>query len=219
MMGLGLGSLSRARKKCVRRAASRPVAIHPSSLCNHQSTALQPPQPIHRTTYQRVLQLCQRCLALFDRSSSFPKFGSLPRSVDAIPERLVQHRHEEESNSSNPNDMPGKTPYTNGNDPVGNRVNGTNGTKDVEMKDDAPASKKGGKGKKGKDGSEEEMTVVVPPSKGSKLGGPPQKDTDGDVAMDGADELDVEHEGAVKVDPVLKAVTGMQAPSSKQELY
>lgn len=75
------------------------------------------------------------------------------------------------------------------------------------MKDDAPAPLKGGKGKKVNE-KEEEMTVVVPPSKGSKLSAPPPKDTDGDVAMDGADELNGEDAGAVKVDPVAKAVSG-----------
>jgi len=101
--------------------------------------------------------------------------------------------------------MPSKTPHTNGTDKLGN---GINGTRDVEMKDDAPAPLKGGKGKKAKEG-EEEMTVVVPPSKGSKLSAPPPKDTDGDVAMDGAEEVAKEDESAVKVDPVAKAVAGM----------
>ncbi|KAL5354203.1 26S proteasome non-ATPase regulatory subunit [Pseudogymnoascus australis] len=72
--------------------------------------------------------------------------------------------------------MPSKTPHTNGNDPV------ENGTQDIEMKDDAPASKKGGKGKKVNQG-EDEMTVVVPPSKASKLSAPPPPDAEGDVAM------------------------------------
>ena len=100
--------------------------------------------------------------------------------------------------------MPSKTPHTNGTDPV---ENGINGTKDVEMKDDAPAPLKGGKGKKVKEG-EEEMTVVVPPSKGSKLSALPPKDNDGDVAMDGAEELNGEDAGLPKVDPVAKAVAG-----------
>lgn len=83
------------------------------------------------------------------------------------------------------------------------------------MKDDAntPASLKGGKGKKGKEG-EEEMTVVVPPSKGQK--GLSKKDNDGDVAMDG--EEAVEDEGAVKEDPVVKTVAGMFAESFKSFL-
>lgn len=98
--------------------------------------------------------------------------------------------------------MPSKTPHTNGNKPV---ENGINGTKDVEMKDDAPNPLKGGKGKKVKEG-EEEMTVVVPPSKGSKLSAPPKKDTDGDVAMDG--EVEGEDDSAVKVDPVTQAISG-----------
>jgi len=101
--------------------------------------------------------------------------------------------------------MPSKTPHTNGSDPV---ENGVNGTKDVEMKDDAPTTLKGGKGKKAKDG-DEEMTVVVPPSKGSKLSVPPPKDGDGDVAMDGPEETTEGDAGAVKVDPVAKAVSGM----------
>ncbi|EHK97976.1 putative 26S proteasome regulatory subunit rpn3 [Glarea lozoyensis 74030] len=98
--------------------------------------------------------------------------------------------------------MPSKTPHTNGNEPV---ENGVNGTKDVEMKDDAPTSLKGGKGKKSKDG-EEEMTVVVPPSKASKLSSSPGKDQEGDVVMEG-EEQTAEDDGAVKVDPVTKAVS------------
>ncbi|CAG8959324.1 hypothetical protein HYFRA_00013094 [Hymenoscyphus fraxineus] len=101
--------------------------------------------------------------------------------------------------------MPSKTPHTNGNEPV---ENGINGTKEVEMKDDAPNPLKGGKGKKLKEG-EEEMTVVVPPSKGSKLSAPPQKDTDGDVAMDG--EATGEDDGAVKVDPVTQAISDIKS--------
>ena len=100
--------------------------------------------------------------------------------------------------------MPSKTPHTNGTDPV---ENGVNGTKDIEMKDDAPAPLKSGKGKKVKEG-EEEMTVVVPPSKASKLSAPP-KDNDGDVDMDGAEELNGEDAGVPKVDPVVKTVAGM----------
>lgn len=103
--------------------------------------------------------------------------------------------------------MPSKTPHTNGTDPV---ENGVNGTKDVEMKDDAPAPVKGGKGKKVKEG-EEEMTVIVPPSKGSKLSALPPKDNDGDVAMDGAEEMNGEDAGVPKVDPVAKAVADIKS--------
>lgn len=98
--------------------------------------------------------------------------------------------------------MPGKTPYANGNDPV---ENGVNGTKDVEMKDDAPA--KGGKGKKNKE-SEEEMTVVVPPSKGSKLSAPPPGYNEQDVIMGDA-EKSGEDSDESKIDPVVKAVSGV----------
>lgn len=100
--------------------------------------------------------------------------------------------------------MPSKAPHTNGTDPV---ENGVNGTKDVEMKDDAPAPFKGSKGKKAKEG-DEEMTVVVPPSKGTKLPAPPSNHPDGDIAMGDTEEA-VEDDCAVKVDPVAKAVSGM----------
>lgn len=106
--------------------------------------------------------------------------------------------------------MPSKTPHTNGEKPIGN---GINGTKDIEMKDDARAPLKGGKGKKLKEG-DEEMTVVVPPSKGSKLSANPPKDTDGDVEMDVSGEVTVEDEGAVKVDPVAQAVSGTSTQAS-----
>lgn len=104
--------------------------------------------------------------------------------------------------------MPGKTPHTNGDKAVDNRVNGT---KDVEMKDDAPL--KTAKSKKVKEG-DEEMTVVVPPSKASILsgGGPHKKDLEGDV------EMEVDVNGAEseeeKVDPVLKAVASTCSFSS-----
>ena len=101
--------------------------------------------------------------------------------------------------------MPSKTPHTNGTDPV---ENGLNGSKDVEMKDDGPAPLKGGKGKKAKEG-EEEMTVVVPPSKGSKLSAPPPKESDEDITMDGVEEVSSEEEGSAKVDPVVRAVAGI----------
>jgi len=51
--------------------------------------------------------------------------------------------------------MPSKTPTSNG---TGPKENGINGTRDVEMKDDAPVPVKSGKGKKAKEG-EEEMSV------------------------------------------------------------
>lgn len=96
--------------------------------------------------------------------------------------------------------MPGKTPYKKGAAPVKNDINDS-------KKDDAKSSVKGGKGKKAKEGAEEEMTVVVPPSKGSKLSALPPKDGDEDVDMDGSAESG-EDAGAVEVDPVVKAVAG-----------
>lgn len=105
--------------------------------------------------------------------------------------------------------MPSKTPHTNGTDPV---ENGINGTKDVEMKEDTPSSMKGGKSKKVKD-SDEEMTVVVPPSKSSKLSAPPPPDTDSDIIMDDLEKPVDTASAEVEVDPVEKAISGMQTLS------
>ena len=85
--------------------------------------------------------------------------------------------------------------------------NGVNGTEDVEM--DQDSSKSNGRTKPGKDkDGDEEMTVVVPPSKGSKLSGEPAKDEEGDVAMNGASESEVKEPVEPVVDPKVKAITG-----------
>lgn len=94
--------------------------------------------------------------------------------------------------------MPGKTPHGNGKEPVEN--GGIRNSKEVE--EAALKSKK--KAVASKDG-DEEMTVVVPPSKAtsSKQGAP--DGTDGDVAMaeDGAEDE------VVKADPAVQASAGV----------
>ncbi len=96
--------------------------------------------------------------------------------------------------------MPGKTPHSNGNEPV---ENGIRNNKDVDMTDEKSSMK--GKGKKNvKEG--EDMTVVVPLSKTTKQSSqPPPADAEGDIAMD---EPDKAQELEVKVDPVTQAITG-----------
>jgi len=94
----------------------------------------------------------------------------------------------------------GDRPQTNGTEPV---ENGVNGTEDVDMVDDGPEKVKIGINKDGED----EMTLVVPPPKGTKLFGDPGKDAEGDVAMDntaGTENVSQEAE----VDPKVKAVAG-----------
>lgn len=167
---------------------------------HHPSPSTPPPTPPSKgpnTGYFPEDQASQR--EVFKSDTVFrPNHTTLTRSPTAS-----RVRHQGRLKGRCADDMPSKTPHTNGNDPV---ENGINGTKDIEMKDDAPAPLKGGKGKKAKDG-DEEMTVVVPPSKGSKLSAPLKKDNEGDVAM-GEEETNGE-DGAVKVDPVAKAVSGM----------
>lgn len=99
--------------------------------------------------------------------------------------------------------MPGKTPNGNGKEPVEN--GGYPGSKDIEMKDDSSLKGKGKKSLKDKDG-DEEMTVVVPPSK-KQSSQPPSNDADGDVNMD-----ESEQDAEAKVDPVVQAVSGICIP-------
>src|SRR5579859_7587102 len=73
-------------------------------------------------------------------------------------------------------------PQMNGSDPVENGVNGT--SEDIEMEDSPAAPAKGNIDKDGDD----EMTVVFPPPKSSKLLGNTSKDMDGDMEVDGIDK-------------------------------
>lgn len=97
--------------------------------------------------------------------------------------------------------MPGKTPNGNGKEPVEN--GGYPGSKDIEMKDESSLKGKGNKG--AKDG-DEEMTVVVPPSK-KQSSHPPTNDADGDVDME-----DAEKEAEAKIDPHAQTVSGLCIP-------
>ncbi len=73
------------------------------------------------------------------------------------------------------------------------------------MVDDGPE-----KVKLGKEG-DDEMTVVVPPPKGSKLSGEPGNYEEGDVAMDNAEAAEAAEAAGPdvdRVDPKVKAVAG-----------
>ncbi|GKZ71692.1 26S proteasome non-ATPase regulatory subunit [Aspergillus niger] len=90
-------------------------------------------------------------------------------------------------------------PRANGSDPT---ENGVNGSEDVEMGEDTAggptSSFNASQDRKG----DEKMTVVVPPTKGSRLSGEKGTDKEGDVAMEGDEGEDAEPE----VDPKTKAI-------------
>ncbi|KAJ2904560.1 putative 26S proteasome regulatory subunit rpn3 [Zalerion maritima] len=104
--------------------------------------------------------------------------------------------------------MPGKAP--NGKKPIGNRIKGN---KEAEMKD---TSKKGKATKKAAKDGDDEMTVVVPSTKGgSKTTKPPASsaaadaDADGDVDMDASDKTDADEEPAI--DPVAQTISDIKS--------
>ena len=104
------------------------------------------------------------------------------------------------SNSNSAKDGFGDKPQPNGTEPL---ENGINGTEDVEMGDEEAERVKVGTSKDGED----EMTVVVPPPKSSKLNGEPGKDAEGDVAMGGSEKEPTGTEGQ-DIDPGTKAIAG-----------
>ena len=97
--------------------------------------------------------------------------------------------------------MSGDKHQPNGTDPV---ENGINGTQDTEMGDADPKSGKGVKDKTGED----EMTVVVPPSKAASKPFGAAEDPEGDIEMQGAEENNLKPAETIQ-DPQSKAVSGM----------
>ena len=95
----------------------------------------------------------------------------------------------------------GDKPQTNGAEHI---ENGVNGSEDIDLVDDGPETVN-----VGKDG-EDEMTVVVPPPKGSKLLEEPGKDGDGDLIMNNTEAAEATGSDDDKVDPKVKAVGGQQ---------
>ena len=84
--------------------------------------------------------------------------------------------------------------------------NGVNGSEDVEMGDTAGAPTSSSNTSKDRK-SNEKMTVVVPPTKGSKSSG---KDKEDDVTMEGAENGDLENTEP-EVDPTTKAIQGLSS--------
>ena len=74
------------------------------------------------------------------------------------------------------------------------------------MTDDAAARVKASGAKEGDD----EMTVVVPPSKSSKLSGNPGQDLEGDITMESTEksEADEPESEPQTVDPKVKTISG-----------
>lgn len=85
--------------------------------------------------------------------------------------------------------------------------NGVNGSDNAKTSQDKSKAIKGGKANKDKD-SEEEMTVVVPPSKSSNGSNSVQQDGEGDVVMNGASEAEAKKVQEPVVDPKEKAIAG-----------
>ncbi|KAJ3538097.1 hypothetical protein NM208_g6057 [Fusarium decemcellulare] len=164
-------------------------------------------RPQHQRTRTRLFCIYYHCLVLLPRTRCdepkrahdsrdlypFPLSSSDSASAGLAPLSLpsLQHTHKSAV-------MPGKTP-NNGKKPL---ENGIQKKKDVEMKDSSKS-----KGKKPAKDADEEMTVVVPPSKSSKQSSAqPPADAEGDVAMD-----DENAEEEVKIDPVVQTVTDIKS--------
>ncbi|KAL8928522.1 MAG: hypothetical protein Q9208_001756 [Pyrenodesmia sp. 3 TL-2023] len=104
--------------------------------------------------------------------------------------------------SSSGKEGSGSKPQTNGTEPV---ENGANGSEDVDMEDEGeePVETNGD--------VDEEMTVVVPSPKSSKLSGGNGNDQQGDTTVDISGQPELAPEDAENIDPKVKAVTDIKA--------
>lgn len=111
------------------------------------------------------------------------------------------------SASNSNNTVGGDQPHANSSEPV---ENGVNGVEDVEMEEDTAGGPTSSI-QTNKDRHGDEMTVVVPPSKGSRLSGQlaqdAKKDQEGDVSMEGTEEKEAK-ETEPESDPRAKTVQG-----------
>jgi 26S proteasome regulatory subunit N3 len=98
--------------------------------------------------------------------------------------------------------MSGDQPQRNGTDPA------ENGVEDVEMEEDTTAGGPTSSIQTSWEHDGDEMTVVVPPSKASRLSAADSKKNDeDDVAMEGADDKDSAAK-ELEIDPREKAIQG-----------
>ena len=127
-----------------------------------------------------------------DSSKSSSKDKPVPnRTTSSKGKSTVQKRGSKDSGSDKPK--------LNGAAPVGSTPNGTD---DVAMADDGSDSTRPHKE------GEDEMTVVVPPPKGTKLSGEAEKDKEGDIKMADGEEDAKEEAPAETVDPKVKTIAG-----------
>ncbi|KAL2058480.1 hypothetical protein ABVK25_001208 [Lepraria finkii] len=124
-----------------------------------------------------------------------------------VPTRAMSSKGKAVPKKTSGKETAGDKPQTNGTESI---ENGINGTDDIDMVDGPE------KVKIGKEG-EDEMTVVVPPPKGSKLSGEPGKDYEGDIAMDNTEGAETTGPEANQVDPKVKAVIDIKANFSLLE--
>jgi 26S proteasome regulatory subunit N3 len=121
------------------------------------------------------------------------------------PARSTSSRSKSFSNkkgvTSSAKDTNGDQPHTNGIEPTENGVDVLGDLEADEQQASSTSVKKPGKDKDG----DEEMTVVVPPSKAAKNPSNSGKDGEGDIAMNGIDEPESKTE-ADAADPQVKAV-------------
>ncbi|KAJ5999134.1 26S proteasome regulatory subunit rpn3 [Penicillium sp. IBT 35674x] len=87
--------------------------------------------------------------------------------------------------------------------------NGVNGSEDVEMGEDTAGAPKSSFNTRKDRNGDEKMTVVVPPTKGSRSSNKAGQDKDEDVTMEGSEDDDAE-KTEPEVDPTTKAIQDIQ---------
>lgn len=116
-----------------------------------------------------------------------------------VPARASSSKSKTTGQKRGSKDLSNDKPKINGTAQVGNTANGS---EDVDMADDGSQNKRPHKE------GEEEMTVVVPPLKGSKVSGDSDKDKEGDIKMADGNEDQSNDTKPETVDPKAKTITG-----------
>jgi 26S proteasome regulatory subunit N3 len=127
-----------------------------------------------------------------------------------VPSRSTSSKAKPTTTKRGSKDLSNDKPKINGAAP---QENGIKASEDVEMANDGSDKKRSLKE------GDDEMTVIVPPPKSSKTSAEPEKDREGDVAMDEEEEESAANSTEPKVDPKVKTIAGMLTNSKLRTFF
>lgn len=165
----------------------------------------------------------RRALRSNKSDASSPTEGGKPRSGSSSSSTKKDRPSHQRSSSSRSKSISKKNSTASSKDMSGNKKeedanesleNGVNGTEDLEMDEDSSKASKRERQSMDGDG-DEEMTVVVPPSKTNKASEVLERDNEGDHAMNGEHDDGRESSGEALEDPKEKAIASKSSQGNQ----